>query len=435
MGNTTDFVIKDGILKKYTGTDKFVTIPEGVKIIGPKVFYKNNSIESIIVLEGVIEIKKECFAECRSLRHISLPDSLATIGSDTFAFCVKLEKLIIPENVVSNHFDLVLHDCWNLKELELPCGITVKENKYWFDGGWLCLNGCNKLTSIVCPSIPVEKLHEKRRFAATIGYITNTDKFTEQSIAESYKNHFIKCKKRFLPEILLNDIVKGIKLLAESQKISKKEIDATYLEPAIAASAMQCIAFLLKWKKENMEINDDLSIGVDCAVQKSTSKSKSSDIDADTLDERSMKKLWRFELKKNNTIRLLGYKGEEKMVIVPNRIGKYSVASIAPGAFRGVHRRGSNKTERAISQILSIEVMDGIKEIPGRTFCWCTNLKTIKLPKSVKKISAYKFDDDKNRLKSDWAFVDCPNLTIHAPAGSYAEQYAKENHIPFVAEE
>ena len=47
----------------------------------------------------------------------------------------------------------------------------------------------------------------------------------------------------------------------------------------------------------------------------------------------------------------------------------------------------------------------------------------------------FKFDDDKNRLKSDWAFVDCPNLTIHAPAGSYAEQYAKENHIPFVAEE
>jgi hypothetical protein len=28
----------------------------------------------------------------------------------------------------------------------------------------------------------------------------------------------------------------------------------------------------------------------------------------------------------------------------------------------------------------------------------------------------------------------CPNLTIHAPAGSYAEAYAKENNIPFVAE-
>ena len=25
-------------------------------------------------------------------------------------------------------------------------------------------------------------------------------------------------------------------------------------------------------------------------------------------------------------------------------------------------------------------------------------------------------------------------LTIHAPAGSYAEQFAKENNIPFIAE-
>jgi hypothetical protein len=32
------------------------------------------------------------------------------------------------------------------------------------------------------------------------------------------------------------------------------------------------------------------------------------------------------------------------------------------------------------------------------------------------------------------AFNECPNLTIHAPAGSYAETYAKENNIPFVAE-
>ena len=28
---------------------------------------------------------------------------------------------------------------------------------------------------------------------------------------------------------------------------------------------------------------------------------------------------------------------------------------------------------------------------------------------------------------------NCPKLTIHAPAGSYAERYAEENNIPFVA--
>ena len=37
-----------------------------------------------------------------------------------------------------------------------------------------------------------------------------------------------------------------------------------------------------------------------------------------------------------------------------------------------------------------------------------------------------------------WSYKDsfekCPNLTIHAPAGSYAEKYTKENNIPFAAE-
>jgi hypothetical protein len=31
-------------------------------------------------------------------------------------------------------------------------------------------------------------------------------------------------------------------------------------------------------------------------------------------------------------------------------------------------------------------------------------------------------------------FNSCKKLTIHTPAGSHAEAYAKENGIPFVAE-
>ena len=32
------------------------------------------------------------------------------------------------------------------------------------------------------------------------------------------------------------------------------------------------------------------------------------------------------------------------------------------------------------------------------------------------------------------AFLGCPKPVIHARAGSYAEQYAIENDIPFIAE-
>ena len=68
---------------------------------------------------------------------------------------------------------------------------------------------------------------------------------------------------------------------------------------------------------------------------------------------------------------------------------------------------------------------------------------TFAVPACVKKIGSdvFAFTDIKD-LKlhaevlsiSEVAFVGCVGLTLHAPAGSYAESYAKEHNIPFVAE-
>ena len=76
---------------------------------------------------------------------------------------------------------------------------------------------------------------------------------------------------------------------------------------------------------------------------------------------------------------------------------------------------------RTCAKYRSIVVSDGVKKICPSAFYNCKNLEQVTIPSSVTMI-------DKS------SFVDCPNLSIHAPAGSYAEQYAKENNIPFVAE-
>ena len=43
-------------------------------------------------------------------------------------------------------------------------------------------------------------------------------------------------------------------------------------------------------------------------------------------------------------------------------------------------------------------------------------------------------EDDKITAIADEAFLGCSQLTIHAPAGSYAETYAKNHSIPFAAQ-
>lgn len=65
-------------------------------------------------------------------------------------------------------------------------------------------------------------------------------------------------------------------------------------------------------------------------------------------------------------------------------------------------------------------IPEGVTVICEAAFSSCSFLTSLVIPESVKKIEKE-------------AFIGCSNLTIHAPAGSVAETYAKENGIPFEA--
>jgi hypothetical protein len=70
--------------------------------------------------------------------------------------------------------------------------------------------------------------------------------------------------------------------------------------------------------------------------------------------------------------------------------------------------------------LTEVRLNDGTGLIGEGAFESCTNLRDIYIPDSVENI----FYD---------AFWGCEKLTIHAHKDSYAEEYAKENNIPFVA--
>jgi hypothetical protein len=79
----------------------------------------------------------------------------------------------------------------------------------------------------------------------------------------------------------------------------------------------------------------------------------------------------------------------------------------------------------------------GVRKIHSEAFCDCTELQSVKIPASVCEIDrlAFCYGD----VQEAWAGTTVKLMQerkpeIHAPAGSYAETYAKENNIPFVAE-
>ena len=69
-------------------------------------------------------------------------------------------------------------------------------------------------------------------------------------------------------------------------------------------------------------------------------------------------------------------------------------------------------------KLTSLTFPDGVQVIGNEAFYDCTALMSLTIPESVVTIG-------------DSAFWGCDQLTIYAPPGSYAEQYARENGIPW----
>jgi hypothetical protein len=89
----------------------------------------------------------------------------------------------------------------------------------------------------------------------------------------------------------------------------------------------------------------------------------------------------------------------------------------------------------------TIDLPSSVNRIEDEAFKDCASLKRIVLPKTLKKIGGDAFKDCKlfesivvpksvKEIGKD-AFSGCPKLTIRAPKGSYAEQYANENGIKY----
>ncbi len=91
----SDFVIENGSLIRYNGSETDIVIPEmigdsRVTKIGEMTFYWNNSITSIILPSSVTTIGMSAFESCGSLKSIEIPSSVSTIGLWTFENCPSL---------------------------------------------------------------------------------------------------------------------------------------------------------------------------------------------------------------------------------------------------------------------------------------------------------------------------------------------------------
>ena len=96
MNIEEEFVIENGVLKKYLGTGGEVIFPDGITEIGDWTFLNCNALTEVTIPEGVTKIGSNAFLDCKNLKTVILPDSLRIIGLKAFCGCTSVSSLSIP---------------------------------------------------------------------------------------------------------------------------------------------------------------------------------------------------------------------------------------------------------------------------------------------------------------------------------------------------
>ncbi len=129
-----------------------------------------------------------------------------------------------------------------------------------------------------------------------------------------------------------------------------------------------------------------------------------SNVNERKTSDNELKKKWETGRLDSKSLYIVTPKEIEVCISVPAEIEGKRILAIGSGAFSPrMNPYLSNKKREKLNEINRVILPEGIEAIDDNAF----------------------YDEEDGLLSK---------VTIHAPAGSYAEQYAKENNIPFVAE-
>lgn len=471
-----------------------VFIPEGVKKIGLLSFANCYSLESVHFPDSIEEIGDGAFTDCKSLRTAEIPEGCASLGVGVFVSCSALESVRLPSGLKKIRNDL-FSGCKNLRECLIPGSVTAIGDRsfMWCENlslikilgrpklSLLAFGNTQKISEsaarpIWCPEIELASIPKPYVKAAVRGFVKSYREDLEQTVIrrEEYISYLKTNRKKYYDDVVSDEA--WLMVFLAEEVISKRE-GQKLLEWGEGKLTPEMRAALLEYTREEQP---DYDLALD-----------------DTDTRRSIKALnqsWTYTALADGTQMITSYKGDEDVIEIPAFIGKKAVTVIGQEAFTPFKRRCTNETARR--NIKKVIVPEGVKTLKEGAFYGCRNLCEVSLPEGLTAIQGGKYMQEGVFTKcvmltqiilpqslcelGEYAFLNCtalseidlpqnlktigmevfmncsslgrisipetvksigyaafdgcPNLTIYAPAGSYAEQYAKENNIPFVAE-
>ena len=394
------FEIENGVLKKYIPEEgeSRIIIPDEVIEIGASVFKYRDTLTEVIFPKGLRTIGAEAFSCCRGLTSIVIPKAVKTIGEEAF-WRVDFEELILLGKPKIGKLAFCHKNHWGPR-IQAPESLAVIPYMRDWSEDWYIVS--------------------QLRLAISGEHIVR-----EADLKWLVKKLMSRMKSS-VPAFFKDITAEELDILAKYQAITAKNADEllelvadrTDLKAQLLGIIQSTVSMDQRMEQEEHE--------ADLGVKRVIKRGKLLD---DTWNEfvaktpAEIKKEWAVEADADG-LAITKYKGEATSFVIPGNIGGKAVARLADDSFRASCSLESGKKSaynKKMYKTKAVIVQEGIVQIGATAFAGCVFMTDICLPTSVTEIAAD-------------AFKDCHKLTIHAPESSYAETYAKENNIPFVAE-
>lgn len=332
-----------------------IILPQGLKKLGADAFNKAGLAE-IKIPSGISVIPKRAFFNLHNwdLTALHIPGTVKTVGEEAFAYCSCLESLTVEPGV--EKLEAGCFRSCNIKVLHLPD--TVKEI------GENAFHSCTWLKEFSAPGVPMSGLPGAEvKALAMADFFAYPERYTDPEVITGYHKYLFSQKKKWLPVIFKEDNVKFLSIYGDAKKITAANFEEEFLNPAIAANAKECLAYLLDWKNRNLSGKP--------------AKRMTSTLDKDPYAVGEMKKLWLFETLEDGSLELTCYKGSDTEVSVPPRIGKKAVSRIGAMAFSPVRDRRTPAQCDAMRAITKIFIPNTVTRIHESMIRACTGLKEL----------------------------------------------------------
>ena len=387
--------------RSFAGCEKLaeVNIPDTVTSIGASAFSGCKSIQNIKLPGKLTFIGNYAFRNCTALTRVTIPKTLTTV--DTYGLnyqcpfdnCTSLEQIIFEEGIPA------LPDCLfeNAIGSDKGVSIVIPEGVTWIGGR--CFKNFTNLKTIILPTT-LERIYDYSFSGTGIENITIPD-----GIKAMYKSVFYQCKN--LEEITIPNSIEELGTYIFSDCTSLTKVILNNTRQNITTGMFQNCTSLEEITLPDSVTNINAYAFAGCTSLKTIKWSAS----IATIKEQAF----------YNCDALTEIK-------IPD-----SVKELGSQIFYDC------------DALTDVKLGTGIRSIPDSAFEHCDKLESLAVPYKVTSIGNNVFKNDvaftaitiprATTSISSNAFSYPDKLTIYGVPGTYAETFAKENSINFVAKE